>query len=346
MFCLQIHRAPPRLFRRFCQNFAGVFLFSALLLTAPAQVLAAANAKLVQALIVAAQKDLEAGFFDKAATEYLEIYRQDPTLTVALYNAARAFHLGNFPDKAEQLYRRYLALPKLAPAQIAKVEGYLQAIQSKKAEAKAAQARTAQQQGDYRLAAELWLAAARLDPAAVTYLAHAGRAAQLAENKKLARDLYAKYLAQAPADAPERADVQGWQAETQRALAAADDASAAAYGVAKSETHSNTGAYVTLASGAAVFLGGAIVLARAKSAQTTYEANLAIRDESGGISGIRYSDATAESNRINRSYAIGFGAVGVGAVAGALGAWWVWRAPKSTVSVVPAGLGAVMTVKF
>ena len=316
------------------------------LLTAPTATLAAANAKVVQGLIAAAQKDLDAGFFAKAATEYLEIYRQDPTLTVALYNAARAFHLGNYPEKAEQLYRKYLTLPKMPPAQIAKVEGYLQNIQSQKAEKLAAQAQVSEKKADYRLAAELWLAAARLDPAAVAYLARGGRAAQLAENKKLARDLYAKYLAQASADAPDRADVQRWQEETQLALAAADGASAATYGVAQGEIHSNTGAYVALASGAAVALGGAVVLALAKSAQTSYEANLAIRDGSGGISGIRYSDATEEAARINRGYAIGFGAAGVGAVASALGAWWVWRSPKSTVSVVPAGLGAVMTVKF
>ena len=87
------------------------------LLALPAPALAQARpSKVVQALIAAAQKEFDAGHFERAGELFLEVWLQGKDSRPALYNAARGFHLAGKLDKAESLYRELLALPAPSPA--------------------------------------------------------------------------------------------------------------------------------------------------------------------------------------------------------------------------------------
>jgi TolA-binding protein len=66
------------------------------------------KARALQNLIAAAQREVDAANFERAAQLFLEIWRQDKSLPIVLYNAARAHHLAGKLDKADELYNEYL----------------------------------------------------------------------------------------------------------------------------------------------------------------------------------------------------------------------------------------------
>lgn len=73
--------------------------------TLPRIASAAPPSKIAAALINAAQKEFDAGNFERAGDLFHQIWRQDNSQVAALYNAARAYHLAGRADAAGELYR-------------------------------------------------------------------------------------------------------------------------------------------------------------------------------------------------------------------------------------------------
>ncbi|MBM4341806.1 MAG: hypothetical protein FJ100_00310 [Deltaproteobacteria bacterium] len=189
---------------------------------------APAASKTVAALLAAAQKQLDAGNFERAAELFLEIWRVDKTTVPALYNAARSFQLAGQLDKAERLFREMLALADLEPQARAKAQTQLDAVLAKKAERRADEATSAESAGQYDAAVALWAEALTLDPKRADWIKRLGRAAHLGGKHAQASAAYERYLKTAGVSAGDRAQVEAWRAELTRshqnasALEAAD----------------------------------------------------------------------------------------------------------------------------
>ncbi len=189
---------------------------------------APAASKTVAALLAAAQKQLDAGNFERAAELFVEIWRMDKTTVPALYNAARSFQLAGQLDKSERLFREMLALADLDPQARAKAQTQLDAVLAKRAERRADEAASAESAGQYEAAVALWADALTLDPKRTEWLKRLGRAAHLGGKRPQALAAYDRYL-KAPGLSPaDRAQVEAWRGEltktqqTASALEAAD----------------------------------------------------------------------------------------------------------------------------
>ncbi len=203
---------------RGCQTGArAIALVVATLTLVPLSPVAAAPAggksKVVQALISAAQKEFDAGNFERAGELFLEIWRQDPEARPILYNAARAYQLAGKVDKADELFRELLAIADLDPVLKGKAQTQLEGLQVKRSEHKADEAGRAEKAGQYALAAGLWAEAIKLQPKKIAWLIKQARAYHLAGQLQQALATYDKYLAAAPANAEDRAQVQTWRDE-------------------------------------------------------------------------------------------------------------------------------------
>ncbi len=170
-----------------------------------------AKPNVVRVLLTAAQKEFDAGNFDRAGELFLEVWRTDADARPVLYNAARAFQLAGKIDKAEELYSELLALPALDSALAAKAEIQVAVLRTNRAERKADQAAQAERDGQHADAAALWAEAVRLQPTKIAWLARQARALQRSGQAELAASVFDQYLAQAPANAPGRAEAQAWR---------------------------------------------------------------------------------------------------------------------------------------
>lgn len=201
---------------------SGVAIGLALALTLawPSSALCAdapAASKTVAALLAAAQKQLDAGNFERAAELFLEIWRVDKTTVPALYNAARSFQLAGQLDKSERLFREMLALADLDPQARAKAQAQLDAVLAKKAERRADEAAAAESAGQYDAAVALWAEALTLDPKRVEWLKRLGRAAHLGGKHPQALAAYDRFLKSPGQSAADKAQVEAWRAELTRA---------------------------------------------------------------------------------------------------------------------------------
>lgn len=172
-----------------------------------------AASKTIVALLAAAQKQLDAGNFERAAELFLEIWRLDRSTIPALYNAARSFQLAGQLDKSERLFRELLALAELPPAARSKAQTQLDAVQVKRGERRAEDAHRSESAGQFEVAMAMWSEALALDPDRVDYLRRLGRAAQLAHKPQQALAAYAKFLASKVVSEADRSQVQAWRAE-------------------------------------------------------------------------------------------------------------------------------------
>jgi tetratricopeptide (TPR) repeat protein len=312
---------------------------------------APANTKLIMALYAAAQKEFDAGNFERAAELFLNIYQQDPSQPTALYNAARSAHLAGKLDRAEDLYSRYEALPAAEAAKLEKIKGLRGEILVKRGEMRADEANAAERTGQYAVALQLWTDAVRFNPSRSAWWARAGRAAQLAGRVEDARSWYQRVLNEAAAAAPERADAQRWEAELPPVAAAAAPSKVAETGIASGESAPTAvpsklpGMALAGLGGAAVLAGG-VVLLLAQGDQAELDSQLATRDASGGITGITKAKAVEEASRISSNYNLGWGLAGGGLVVAGIGTWWLLRNPQKTVRLVPTGNGVQLAWSF
>ena len=307
----------------------------------------APRSKVVQTLITAAQKEFDAANFERAGQLFLEIWRQDKTLPPALYNAARAWHLAGKLDKADALYREYLALPGIEAAARSKIDEHLADLRLRRSEAYADDAAQAEKAANFALAVRLWGEALQIQPRPAWLLRRA-RAEHLAGNAEAATKGYDRYLELATETAPERADALRWRAELQPSAPAApkalgttapslpSEAGATAY--QRLETAPDrTLAWILTGGGAAVGLAGAGLYLATLSDQAAHEASLEARTD-GKFSGTAYEDAKASADAINGRVRLAWAVGGAGAVAAGVGAWMLLKTPgKVAVAPVPGG---------
>lgn len=321
-----------------------------------AQAAPAGKEKLLATLLTAAQKAFFAGDFARAADLYADLWRQDPEQPSYLYNAARASHLGGQLDRAEDLYRQLIGNAAADKAQVEKCKGYLAELLARKGQRKADEAAKVEANGNYEAAAALWRDAYDLDPTRLGWLARSGRALHLAGKKAEAAAAFKKFLDTAPKDAPERADVERWNAELQGAAghaapvgpqhgdgvkakpgSAAPDAPGP--GVHKADGGVPMTAWIALGSGAILVGGGAVLYMDAASDQDALQKELdAARTTVDGktVWKLDYADTEARNATIGRSKTIGAVVAGAGVLAAGVGAWLAVTAPKARLVAAPA----------
>ena len=309
------------------------------LATLPAIALAAGPSKVVTALINAAQKEFDAGNFERAGQLFAEIYKQDSSQIAALYNAARGFHLGRKFVKAEELYRQLLALPAIEAPLKAKVEGQLVDIQNQRADVKVEEAVKAEEGGNFALAAQLWTDAVRLGGRKLPWVLRLARAKQLAGQKDAALKDYDAYLAETPEDDKGRVDAARWRAEI--APATYDDVPVPKDApVAKAslvEPPSRFPAYATLGGGVVLAAAGLGLYAATQGDMHAYDAKMA-ESAGGKVTGWSLQEANAERDRLNGRIYASWGLAGAGAVVAGVGAWLLVRSPETTVALTPQGV--------
>ncbi len=354
------------MFAKSCSHYLILLLVAALCApTAAAAAPKSAKEQMIATLNNAANKAFDAGDFARAADIYLDLWRQDSTQPLFLYNAARASHLGGQLDRAEDLYRQLLALPGLDQARLDKTRGYLVEVQRRKGERKAEEAAKVEAAGNYEAAAALWRDAFDLDPNRLAWLARAGRALHLAGKKADAATTYKKYLETAPKDAQDRGDVERWSTELRTAgpdavaprpaAAPATPAAAAphaaphaapvaapaapAVGVHKGAGAVPMTAWIALGGGALLAGGGAFLYMGAASDQDALQKELdAAKTTVDGkpVWKLDYTEVEARNAAIGRSKTIGALVGGAGVVAAGIGAWLAVSAPKARVVALPA----------
>lgn len=309
----------------------------------------AAPSKVMVALVAAAQKEFDAGNFARAGELFLDVWKQDKTQIVAIYNAARAYQLAGNLDKGEELFREMVALPGLDPAVKVKCDNQLQAIGEKRGEQKAEAAATAEKAGNFTLAAQLWGDALGMQPDKMAWLLRQGRAQHLAGNKQAALAIYDRYLALPPEKAPGQSDAARWRAEI--APATFEDAPVpkdvpAAAVVATVQAPSKWPAYAVLGAGVAAMAGGGILLAVANADDAALQLKFKKVDAAGHIVGMTPAEAATASGKVESQYLQGWIAAGVGAAATGVGVWMLLRKPEAKAVVVPTRDGAMLAVRF
>ncbi len=320
-------------------------------LTSPGLLQAApTKSKVIVALVAGAQREFDAGNFERAADLFLEIYRQDTTQIAALYNAARANHLGGRWQRAEDLYAELLATGKIDEATTAKVKGFVQDVHGKRAEQKADEAKKAEGAGQFSAAAERWAEARQLLLARLDWLLRQARAEQLAGHKDVALSLFDQYLAGAPADAAERVDAVRWRAELVPPTPAPPVVRSSRPEVTIPAVSAGKAtpilAYSVMGAGALALVAGGAILAVAKADDDALQGKFKKTNSVGYIDGTTYSAAAAEVSRIEGQYTLGWALTGIGAVGAGVGTWLWLRGNESKIAVLPVGDGLQLVGRF
>lgn len=313
----------------------------------PALAAPSAKEKMLATLLAAAQKAFDAADFARAAELYLDLWRQDSTQPLYLYNAGRSSHLGGQLDRAEDLYRQLLALPGLDQARIDKTRNYLVEVRQRKGERKAEEAARVEASGNYDAAAAVWRDAFDLDPKRHAWLARAGRCLHLAGKQADAAAAYQKYLDAAPKDAAERGDVERWAKELQPAAAPEPKPATAAAGkkadspmaVSEVERGVPVAAWAALGGGALLLGGGAVVYLGAAGDQTQLEKDIAAAKstvDGKTVVKLDYADVSARNDKIASGKTLGAALCGAGVLSAGAGAWLALTVPKAKVAVAAA----------
>lgn len=342
-----------------------------------AQAQGADRAKAAAAMAGNAMKAYEKGDYERAAELFLNAWRTHPANSGLLYNAARATHLAGRADQAEALYKQFLEQAQKDPKLEEKAKGYLDELRLKRADAKAAEAEQAVKAGDHAGAARLYLDAARIAPERHVYRMRAAKARFQAGDLDEAEQGLKAWLAQAPADAPERGEAQTYldriaearkpkpaQAPTQPKTPAGPSAPGTQQGPGGAQpgpgvTQPGPGvtqpgtqesqllAWSTIGGGVAA--GGAALglWLVAAGAQDELNAKLENRNGKGLVTDIGYAEAQTESDRIAGLRSGAAIAGGVGVVALGVGTWLLLRGkPAERVQILPTPQGAHLAVRF
>lgn len=314
---------------------------------------AAANPKAAVAIARKAVAAYEAGEHNRSASLYHEAFKADPGTPGYLYSAARAEQIARQYRKAAATYERFLALPDVDPEMVEKARSYLKECRSAQADEVARDARAAAEGGDHGQAEALFIGAWKIAPARLDLLLAGAIAAQRAGHEEQAKAHLRAWLERAPADAPDRPQVEA------RLRGLGGDVPPPSTGTASGQTTptvgasasapaapSNAAAWACLGGGAALLATGAALWWSQTADSTTLEEQL--QNKAGGkVVGLSYTDYSAEVDRINQRRGLAIGAASVGVVAAAVGAWLYFDTPDS-VSIAPdlGGRGLRVEVGF
>ena len=201
---------------RFRNLFVRGVLFAALCAAAspfPARTAFANDSRvqIVEKLALRAKQELQAGEFERAADLYLGAWQQGQSEPALVFNAARALHMGRHLDRAETVYRQFLALHGADPKLTEKARNYLAEIGVERGEERALEAARLGRANRPDESAAAYRDAHRLAPSHPEYLLRAGREARLSTAPEQADADYAAYLAVAP-PGPDRTEAEREQA--------------------------------------------------------------------------------------------------------------------------------------
>ncbi|HAN32221.1 MAG TPA: hypothetical protein DCQ06_11535 [Myxococcales bacterium] len=271
----------------------------------------------------------EEGKYQRASELFWTAWQTAPNQTGLLYNAARTAHIAGQVERAEMLYRKFLALPNRAGAAVAKCQARLNEIVDSRADSMAESARRAANSGEHARAAELYEKAAALSPRRARYAKLAKSHREMGSEKNGAK------VALAPVKVPVPAPIT--QPETpQVSLEKAPSAPSQPRWLSAS-----------LLGVGAVSLGATVWLAISSQRQSDQlNEALAVKDGAGLVTGIEHADAVEKTDRIAmfKTVSVITGALSVGALA--VGTWMWFSKSDSKVSVLPLYNGASMQVRF
>ncbi len=339
----------------------------------PATAFCQVNTKTAVAMMQQAAKAYEAGDFAKAADFYGKAWRLDP-LPTYLWSLARAEHLAGLFGPASEHYRDFMDLPDADAARKTKAKGYLVEAEAELAKSQIREAEVASHAGKPAVAAELYLSAWKVLPNRGDLLFKAAAAEQLAEQLPSALRHFEQYLAQAPTNAPDRADAQVRQAwlkqklgptpqvakpltvvETPKVGAAVQtpveksppnqSLSAPPVVARQAEQVQTWPSWTLVGTGGALLVGGLVVLiggmsdaAALNKAQQT--------SGSDWIYGLTYADAQARASSANTRIGVGAALAGTGVVAAGVGTWLLLRGDGPKSAFLPTTNGAQWVVQF
>ncbi len=318
---------------------ARLLLATFLLLTAlPVHAADPRQAQAATAMGHQAADAFTAGDFAKAARQYLNAFRLDPTQSALLYGAARAEQMSDQSDLALQHYAEFLQMPGIESARADNARKYVTEIHGLQADAKAREADNANKAGTPGVAAQLYAEAADLAPKRLDWRLKSAVALLDAGRTDEAKDRLRALLAEPNGDS-------AVQAQAQARLDALE-------GHPSSPIGNNAGRVVQPASRpskavAWSLIGGGAVLALAGlgvGLSTMSDAAAWHRDESarsgGLIVGSDFTTASTTVSSLNQrtGVAIGMGAGGLAATG--IGVWLLLRGdtPKTAWSVTPSGV--------
>ncbi len=319
----------------------------------PPQAAFAAASKVVKALSAAAQREFDAGNFDRAGELFLQIYRQEPSELGALYNAARAHHMAGKLAQAAELYAEILAHPQFEAPVKTKVQAFAAEVAKKRGQKAADEAQQAEAANNFSLAAQRWADAVGFQADRRDWQLRRARAEQLAGHADVAVAMYDEWLQAAKADEPQRGDAERWRDELRPAakvvVAKPDRVPVAPVPVVSKPAEPRPApvlAYAVLGTGVAALLGGGVVLGLASSADSTLQSQVQHRDSAGHVDAISYTAAAQEASRIEGQYQLGWALAGAGVVAAGVGTWLWLRDGAVPVAVAPTASGLVVAGRW
>ena len=376
---MQDHVVPrPRAWaRRALASGLGV-----LLVVAPVPALAADKSKSAIGMSKQAAKEYEAGRYPRAVELYLGAWRTDPRPEY-LWALARAEHLAGMHDDALAHYRQFIASPGDQGARVAKGNEYVADIVRIRLAARIQDAEEALKAKEFRVAAQVFLAALALAPDWVDLLFKSAVAEQMAERYEIAEQLLAEYLRRAPQDAKERAEAQtryeslrkrlGRQADSPPppppvgvapappasapaartaaparvpappAPAAAAHTAAPVPGVASAQRSPSTTPAWIAIGGGSALVLGGIGLYLATAGDVAAYETAVAEGPGGLISLISYEEAQAQSASINLRRGTSVALIGAGVATAAIGTWLLLER-TTAVALVPGANGARLVV--
>ena len=327
------------------------------------------SARTAVSLVQQAAKSYEAGDFVRAADLYQKAWRLDPS-PAYLWALARAEHLSGQYESALDHYRQFVGNPGVEASRVPKAQTYIAELEGEMLKGRLRDADAAARSGNAPLAADLYAQAYKLAPGRHGLLFKAAVAEQMAENWQGALDLYDRYLAVAPADADDRPQavtrdglmreklgkkplqvatspvvVDPKPAEVRQVPPPPADPVTQVQRPAPSPTGPRWPGWTGVATGSALAVVAAALLVTAQldAAQLTKDQSHASGEL---ITTISREEALSRASAINTRAAVGWTAAGLGAAAGAFGAWWLTTHPADTAAVLPTGQGATLVVRF
>lgn len=348
----------------------------------PQPALAVDVQKVAASMAQQAGKAYEAGDYVRAFELYLNAFRSDP-VSAYLFGAARSAHLAGQHDQATELYHQYLNAPNAEPERKQKAQGYLAEIDKAKVASLSAEADRLRTE-DPKLAASLYLDALKLAPTRVDLLYKAAVAEQQAGDLPAAEQHLTAYLAKAPAEATERSQAQARldsirrklhpevtppQAETPKIEVKPEPVPEPPKPVPNPpkmtaekpaeirkietpvtvqkppESQVNWAGWSVTAGGAALTIGGLVVLLGALGDKSQLNSDIQTTNPAGQVTKLTREEADAQVSAINTRMGVGAALTGAGVVAAGVGTWLLVRTP-ARVTILPQPGGAVLAWRF
>ncbi len=283
-----------------------------------------------------------AGDFAKAARQYLNAFRLDPSQSALLYGAARSEQMSDQLDLALQHFAEFMAMPGIEPARAENARKYTDEIHGLQADARAREAENAARAGDHAVAARLFEEATRLAPKRLDWLLKSAVEMQAAGQVPEARDRLRDVIARADPGSPTQAEARARLDALQPGKKAAQPGTQPSV---HEDGHGQALAWTTLATGAAVALAGlGLGLSTLSDAAALHQSE-ATRSADGRITGTDYQSASSAVSSLNlrTGLAIGMGAGGL--VCAGVGTWLLARG-DARATLAPTPGGATLAVRF